>query len=646
MCGIAGIWRDSPGRMASDVGAMLATLRHRGPDDQGTFVDPQQVLGLGHRRLSILDLSPAGHQPMASTGQRYQLVFNGEIYNYRLLRAELEQQYPSIAWRGHADTEVLLNAISHWGLESTLKRVNGMFALALWDTQARQLTLARDRIGEKPLYYGRVGNAFVFASESQAFATLPGWQAQIDRPALAAYLRHAFVPHPHCLWQGISQLPPGHLLTLTQSKTVPTPRPYWQLTRATAHRTALDMDDRSYLKQLESLLLDSIQLRCLSDVPLGAFLSGGIDSSLIVSLMAHAQNTPIDTFTIGFNDPRLNEAEHALAIAKHLGTHHNVHIFSAQDALQGAQQLAQVYDQPLADPSAIPTVMLCQMARQQVGVCLSGDGGDELFCGYRKYRSRLRWWQRLEKIPYPLKRGLGALLKAIPASRFNVLMRDWRQRSLNTGWLLGDKIHKFLPLLNADTQQAFYADFMSHWQQPNLLLPGISEAGSLLHDDRWPQDLAFVDAMMWADMHQYLPDDILMKVDRASMHHSLEVRVPLLDHRVIEFAWQSPMHVKRRDGQSKWALRQLLAQHVPSALTNRPKQGFTPPLFAWLREDLKDWAYDLLFAPEHNIGEFFAKAPLQRAWQEHQQHTRNWQYTLWPVILFQAWRQQQNTPLM
>ncbi len=648
MSGIAGIWRDHSGRMATDVSAMLAKLQHRGPDDHGTYIDPQQVLALGHRRLSILDLSPAGHQPMASPCQRYQLVFNGEIYNYRALRIELQQQYPSITWRGHADTEILLTAISYWGLETTLARLNGMFALALWDTQTRQLTLARDRIGEKPLYYGRVGNAFVFASETQAFANLPGWQGQIDRPALAAYLRHSFVPNPYSLWQGITQLTPGHMVVLNQSNQVPPPSAYWQLpdtktlgTSALLGSTPANLTDHSYLQQLENLLLDSIQLRCLSDVPLGAFLSGGIDSSLIVGLMAHAQTTPIDTFTIGFNNPHLNEAEHALAIAKHLGTHHNVHMFSAHDALEGAKHLAQVYDQPLADPSAIPTTMLCQLARQQVGVCLSGDGGDELFCGYSKYHSRLRLWQQLDKIPRPLKHSLHHLLSQIPAAILNQLVPNWRNRSQKTGWLLGDKMHNFLPLLNADTQQAFYADFMSHWQDPSLLLSTTTEASTLLQNSRWPKQLELVDAMQWADMHQLLPDDILMKVDRASMHHSLEVRIPLLDHRIIELAWHSPMRFKVRDGKNKWALRQLLAKHVPTALTNRPKQGFTTPLYAWLREVLKDWAHDLLFSPQHNISEFFALAPLERAWHEHQNHTRNWQHTLWPVIMFQAWRQQQ-----
>lgn len=648
MCGLTGGWSRQRFSVLQDaLPRMTDALVHRGPDDDGHWFDAEAGIALGHRRLSIVDLSPAGHQPMASASGRWVIVFNGEIYNHLDLRAQLESTGRAPAWRGHSDTESLLAAIEAWGVDEALKRSAGMFALALWDRDERALWLARDRFGEKPLYYGWNRGAFLFGSELKALRAFPGFDAPVDRQALALYLRHNAVPAPFSIHEGIRKLLPGHWLridsrNLEQGGT-PAPAVYWSA-EAQAHAGKADPFDGSEseaVDALERLLLDAVRRQMVADVPLGAFLSGGIDSSLVVALMQAQSTRPVRSFSIGFNEEGYNEAQHAEAVARHLGTEHTELYVSSADAMSVIPRLSKIYDEPFSDSSQIPTLLVSDLARRQVTVALSGDGGDELFGGYSRYFLATSLWDRIARIPLPMRRLAAHAISGVPTRAWNAIFGVASPFvPPSARWHLpGDKMHKGAALLSRPDGAALYRDLISHWQ-PETLLHDATEPtlfGPMRGEK--PQDLR--EYMMLEDVRHYMADDILVKVDRAAMACSLETRVPLLDHRVFEFAWRLPLGLKMRGGIGKHALRQVLYRHVPQALIDRPKMGFGVPIDSWLRGPLKDWAADLLDPIKLKSDGFFKPEPITRKWHEHQSEKRNWQYHLWDVLMFQAWLREQ-----
>jgi asparagine synthase (glutamine-hydrolysing) len=638
MCGITGFWSakrvdENPAELLNRMGC---TLAHRGPDDSGVFYDSQAGLGLSFRRLSIIDLSAEGHQPMVSASGRYVILFNGEVYNFEEIRAELIPP----PWRGHSDTEVMLAAIEHWGLEAAVNRFVGMFAFALWDRQEHRLHLVRDRIGIKPLYYGYVDGSFVFASELKAIRAFPGFQAAIDRNALAAYMRLAYVPVPYSIYEGIRQLLPGHILTLNSAGETPGVAPYWSAAEV-AHsgvRSPVKGSDEEVVEQLHQILSDAVRLRMISDVPLGAFLSGGIDSLVVVALMQAQSARPVKTFTIGFHEGVYNEAAHAKKVAAHLGTDHTELFVSAQDALDVVPLLPSMYDEPFADSSQIPTYLVSKLARRHVTVALSGDGGDELFCGYPRYSFFVHpLWRMFKTLPKPVTKGMARAIQSVSPATIDRLLRYFPvpQKLRNVP---GHKLHRLADLLVSQDEIEAYLRVLSMWPDPSSVVLGSQE------HDVVPQSIAkfrdmptAMEMAMLTDLTNYLPDDILAKVDRASMAVSLEARVPVLDHRVVEFAWRLPMEFKLRRGETKWALRQLLYRYVPAELIERPKMGFSMPVDLWLRGPLRQWAEDLLSEESLRRHGFFAVGPIRDKWNEHLSGSRNWQYMLWPVLMFQAW---------
>lgn len=646
MCGIAGcllsqqrvVSACSPGDVARD---MADRLRHRGPDAAGVWSDDLSRIALAHRRLSILDLSAAGDQPMRSACARYVVVYNGEIYNWAELRGELEATGQAPVWRGHSDTEVLLAGIVAWGLEATLRRARGMFALALWDRGEKTLTLARDRIGEKPLYYGRVGDGFAFGSELKALRALPAAHFDTDPGALALMLRYGYVPAPYSIYRGIFKLPPGTLLRVTADGRFGDPEPWWRFAAVAqdgaANRRALS--DGMALDELEAVLGAAIGEQMVADVPLGALLSGGLDSSTVVALMQSRSTRPVRTFTIGFTEGHYDEAAHARAVAHHLGTEHTeLHVAPAQ-ARDIIPCLPDIYDEPFADSSQIPTALVCALTRQHVTVCLSGDAGDELFGGYNRYFWASSLWRRLGGVHPGLRRAFAGGLSAVSAGAWNGVfgalspLLPARLRVSNPG----DKLHKLAEVMGAPSPEALYRELVSQWRGA-LPLRRISEPSTLVADpSRWPALSGFAERMMAVDTLTYLPDDILVKVDRAAMAAGLEMRVPFLDARVIDFAWRLPFRQKVRDGQGKWLLRQLLYRHVPRELVERPKQGFGVPIEHWLRGPLRDWAEDLLSPAALGADGMLDPAPIRAMWQRHLLG-RNVQYALWNVLMYQAWR--------
>ena len=646
MCGIVGVLSArAPGPLALD--ALLPQLRdtlvHRGPDDAGLWIDAEAGIALGHRRLAIVDLSAQGHQPMASASGRFQVVFNGEIYNHQSLRAALGTQH----WRGHSDTETLLALFEQHGVRAGLQQLVGMFAIAVWDRQERTLTLARDRMGEKPLYWSRLADgSFVFGSELRALAAHPQLQREINRDALAQLLRYNCIPAPHTVYKGVHKLPPACWMELRPGAE-PVQGRYWDLATLAARGQAdpLAADPAAAVDELEALLARSIGEQMLADVPLGAFLSGGVDSSTVVALMAKASSQPVRSFCIGFDEGATSEAAHARAVASHLGTDHTELILSGADALAVVPALGRVYDEPFADSSQIPTYLVARMARQHVTVALSGDAGDELFAGYNRHGIAARQWPRLNRLPLVLRRSAAALLQAIPPSGWDgvaALLQAGRPASRRHADV-GDKLHKLArQVLPAADARALYEALISHWPAAEDLVPG---AHSI--DSDWSRASAAADwsqpaqAMMLADQLGYLPEDILVKVDRAAMAVSLETRAPFLDHRVVEFAWRVPLSMKLRAGESKWLLRQVLYRHVPRELIERPKQGFAVPLDAWLRGPLRDWA-EALLAPRRLQEEgFFDSTRIRAAWAEHLSGRANRQHQLWSILMFQAWKQEQ-----
>ncbi len=636
MCGIAGFLdlgrRSGTQELAALAGAMAGKLAHRGPDASGVFVDAEAGIAFGHTRLAIIDLSPAGAQPMHSSCGRSVITYNGEIYNAAELRPELERL--GRRFRGHSDTEVIVEACAEWGVAATVERLIGMFAFALWDRQERRLTLVRDRLGIKPLYFGRQNGRIVFASELKAFEVLPGWQPELDRDALAAYLRLAYVPTPHSIYRGIGKLAPGHVAVIDAEGEVKTSA-FWSLEDAVERGKAAPFEgnDSEAIDALEALLADAVGRRLVSDVPLGAFLSGGIDSSTVAAMMRAKSNAPVRTYSIGFDQPGYDEAPHARKVAEALGTEHTELYVSPDQARAVIPELPQIYDEPFADSSQVPTYLLSKLTRDHVTVALSGDGGDELFAGYTRHR----FARGLSRVPAPLGRvlgcGLGVAGPAVWDRLFDLLPAKKRPG------LAGDKMQKVALMLGQGGADG-YRSLVSAWNVPEAIVRGAREPKGVLFDPGvarlLPDPLA---RMQYLDTLTYLPDDILTKVDRASMAVALEVRVPTLDHRVVEFSWRLPSRFKLRRGQGKWLLRQVLYRHVPKALVERPKAGFAVPIGSWLRGPLRTWAEELLSERCLSQGGLLDAAPIRARWREHLEGSRNWHASLWTVLMFQAWRE-------
>jgi asparagine synthase (glutamine-hydrolysing) len=640
MCGIAGFLTGASGglerQLAEVSSAMDVCLQHRGPDDHGVWIDQESGVALVHRRLSILDLSPAGHQPMISADGRFVIIYNGEVYSHQPIAAELAAR--GHKFHGHSDTEVIVNSFAVNGIEATLKRMIGMFAIALWDRRDRTLTLIRDRLGIKPLYWAKFGKLFLFGSELKALRAHPGWTAQIDRNAVAAFMRHNYIPAPHTVYQGVYKLEPGTTLTLPWQGEPQISR-FWNA-RTIAHDGALsplDGSDAELTEQLETLLQDAVARRMIADVPLGAFLSGGVDSSTVVALMQQAGLGKVRTFSIGFDIPGYNEAPYAAAVANHLRTDHTELTVTSGQALDLIPRLPDIYDEPFADSSQIPTYLVSAMTRKHVTVALSGDGGDELFGGYNRYQLTERFWQALSLMPRAMRNAAAAALTTVRPDRWTSLaaVLPARLRPPQTG----DKLHKMAAVLKLDNFDALYRRLVSHWEPSEVALCA-QEPPSIINDEKiaqeFPDPLA---RMQFLDLVTYLPDDILTKVDRASMAVALEARVPLLDHRVVEFSWRLPRKAKIRNRTTKWILRQVLYRHVPPTLIERPKMGFGIPLGEWLRGPLRDWAETLLNVNRLRDAALLDPKVVRRFWQEHLDGSRNWQYLLWDVLMLEAWRE-------
>ena len=651
MCGFAG-FLDPSATLAADewphtLRRMGRALAHRGPDDSGVWLDAQAGIGLVHQRLSIVDLSAAGHQPMVSASGRYLLAYNGEIYNHVDLRRQLAAHTGAGPdWRGHSDTETLLAALETWGVRGAVERLIGMFAFALWDRSDATLTLCRDRLGEKPLYYGWQGDTFLFGSELKALKAHPAFRADINRDALTLLLRHNYIAAPYSIYQGLHKLLPGSLLMVSMRDRGAQAQRYWDARQVVADGLANPFagspDDA--VQELDTLLRDAVARQMAADVPLGAFLSGGIDSSLVVALMQAQSARAVKTFTIGFQEQAFNEAPHAMAVARHLGTDHTELVVTAQQAQDVIPRLPQLYDEPFADSSQIPTFLVSQLTRQHVAVSLSGDAGDELFGGYTRYVLGNHLWARLSRLPVGLRLLLARLLTSGSAAAWNRLLGPLQvflpQRLAQVN--IGDKLHKGAGVMSATSAMELYRLLVSHWHTPCDIVLGAIEPPTVLTDTTLqPQAGESVHQMMALDLLSYLPDDILVKVDRAAMGVSLETRVPMLDHRVVEFAWRLPLDYKLRHGVGKWPLREVLYRYVPRELIERPKMGFGVPLDSWLRGPLRDWAEDLLSEARLRREGYFDPAPIRRKWAEHLSGRRDWQYHIWDVLMFQAWLQAQ-----
>lgn len=637
MCGIAGFVDYRPTNqeiLVRRVREMADRMKSRGPDAGGDWVDAEAGFATGHRRLSIIDLSDAGAQPMLSRSGRFVISYNGEVYNAPELRSQLSDK--GYNFRGHSDTEVIVEACEAWGIHATCGRLIGMFAFAIWDRQDRKLWLVRDRLGIKPLYWGQFGRLTIFSSELKGLRSHPGWAPEIDRNAMAAFLRFQYVPSPHCIYRGVQKLQPGALLEISQDATPQTQR-FWSLDDVIrdGRQDRFKGSDEEAEDDLAELLADAVRRRMVADVPLGAFLSGGIDSSTVVALMQSQSMRKVRTFSIGFEERGYNEAPYAKAVAAHLGTDHTELYVTPEEARKVIPRLPQIYDEPFADSSQIPTYLICAMTRRYVTVALSGDGGDELFAGYNRYFHAASLRPKIAALPLPLRHMLAKMLSRIPPAALN-RMQQRIPHSLHIPPQIGDKLQKLAQVMGQD-EDATYLSLLSHWHDPATLIQRSHEPPNAIVS---PSTRSFVpdyvERMQYLDTITYLPDDILTKVDRASMAVSLEARVPLLDHRVVEFAWSLPSKLKIREGQGKWLLRRLLRRYVPDSLINRPKMGFGIPLDVWLRGPLKDWAEDLL--SEKSLSQNGINPALIRTrWQAHLEGRENWQYPLWSIIMLQAW---------
>ena len=649
MCGLAGYinYQGIDSGAEGICHAMTSKLIHRGPDDTGTWLDLEHGIALGHRRLSIQDLSSCGHQPMESSSGRYVIVYNGEIYNFRKIQKELVSF--GHEFHGHSDTEVLLAAIEQWGITNALTRFTGMFALALWDQKNRVLSLARDRIGEKPLYYGWQGKSFLFASELKALRVHPDWKNNINRDALALYMRHNYISAPYTIYKDIHKLTPGTILHIPYSirpGDLPTPVPYWNMKDVAeyADNHLVGLSDDEAVDGLDQLLRESIRNQMISDVPLGAFLSGGYDSSVVVALMQAESNQKIKTFSIGFHEEAYNEADHAKRVASHLGTEHTELYVTPEQAMDVIPRLPSLYDEPFSDSSQIPTFLVSEMTKKYVTVSLSGDGGDEIFAGYDRYFFANSLWNKIRRIPYPLRKAVASGIKGVKPSTLGTSLH-WLSPYLSSyggQGSFGDKLQKGADLLLFNTFEELYLRLISHWKNTeNLVLYSEEPLSPLTDHSLWADLSDNIQTMQYLDTISYLPDDILVKVDRAAMGVSLETRVPFLDHRVIEYAWSLPQHMKVRNGDGKWIIRRLLDKYVPSTLMDRPKMGFGVPIDSWLRGPLRDWAESLLNESKLHEEGFFNPAPIRKKLEEHMSGERNWQYHLWDVLMFESWLESQ-----
>lgn len=676
MCGVAGFIRGTepgPEPLANIARRMVDTMVHRGPNDAGTWADSEAGVALGHRRLSIVDLSPAGHQPMHSASGRFVIAFNGEIYNHLEIRTELEATSETPKWLGHSDTETLLSAFERWGMERTLMRSVGMFAIALWDKRERILHLARDRFGEKPLYYGWVGGTFVFGSELKALRAHPAFSNPVCRHALALYLRHMYVPMPRSIYQGIYKLEPGCLLSICGKVPIQAPaeplsppsshggltiQRWWSLSQVVEAGASTPITgEGEALEALDARLKETVKQQSRADVPLGALLSGGVDSSTVVAMMQQQTSRPVKTFTVGFEEAGFDESRHASSVAHHLETNHTTLFVSAAEARVVIPQLPTMYDEPFADSSQIPTYLVCRAAREEVTVALSGDGGDELFGGYNRYLWGPRLWDQVSWLPYSVRQAVAAGLQAASPSTWNRLLGHAAVVQP------GEKLHKFAAALRkAHDIDDLYCNLVSGWSRPEDLVQDYDHLkgrarlnGGPIREERhgkhathceilpelpqlqWVGTKSAALRMMYCDTLTYLPDDILCKVDRASMAIGLETRVPFLDHRVVELAWRLPLSMKIRANEGKWALRQVLHRHVPRALVERPKAGFGIPVGQWLRGPLREWAEALLDEGRLLQEGYLNPAPIRTTWAQHLSGRYDWTPRLWSVLMFQAW---------
>ena len=644
MCGITGILSLSPkDDLTKPIRAMTRTINYRGPDGDGFWIDDKMGVALGHRRLAILDLSPAGHQPMQSASGRFVMSYNGEIYNYLYLQAALEEK--GHKFRGHSDTEVLLTAFEEYGVQKTLEKISGMFAIILWDRLEGTITLLRDPLGKKPLYIGWAGDSLLIASELKALKAAPDFKPEVNPDVQALYLKYACVPAPYSIYKGTWQLLPGHSLTLNPEKLEKRQNltemmvPYWSpsdiiekghISRQQPH------NDETVIGDFSKLLSQCVRERMISDVPLGAFLSGGIDSSTIVALMQKQSSRPVKTFSIGFEAEGFNEAEFAKEVANHLGTEHHEMYLTPKDALDVIPDLPRIYDEPFADISQIPTYLVSKFAREHVTVALSGDGGDELLGGYRRHFLIPPIWGKLNKMPHSVRKALGRMLSTLNAGGLNAL---WPKRDV----LLSDSIAKLSGLMRQDDWVGVHDFLLGFWEDPYKIVPEAHYLPLPFNDrKKLPDNLSFAEELMWRDSISYLPNDILTKVDRASMAVSLEARAPLLDKRLYEHVWGLPEHMKIRGGKGKWLLRQVLARHIPEEMFDRPKKGFSPPLAEWLRGDLRGWAEELL-RPERLEANGFNPKSVTQAWDLHQSGQRNIPAQLWAVLMYQAWKEKEKS---
>jgi asparagine synthase (glutamine-hydrolysing) len=645
MCGFAGLLSAAAltsEQLEAHARRMTAPILHRGPDDGGTWTDAEAGVAFGFRRLAILDLSVNGHQPMRSPSRRFVMVFNGEVYNFDELRQELERT--GCRFRGSGDSEVILAAFDRWGIERAVRRFVGMFAIAVWDAERRELSLVRDRVGKKPLYVYSEPGLITFGSELKALMAGPAFDRTLDRQALASYLRYLYVPAPRSIFARAIKVPAGHVLTVSDpGSALPAPRPYWSLRDVARDGLAARFDgsDDEAIDALDALLTEAVGCRMRADVPLGALLSGGIDSSTVVALMQQASARPVNTYTIGFAEKEFDEAAHAARVARHLGTDHTELVLTAEDARALIPRLTETFDEPHADPSQLPTLLVSQLARQHVTVALSGDGGDELFAGYNRYLYGARMLPRVSRMPRPMRHLVAAGLTSVSPAAWDRLYRF--TASLVPGVpaqrLAGERIHKLGRLMGAASVGDMYRSLLSAWPQPHGLLAdgrASDDPTARILDAAEPVDL--LDRMMLADQTTYLPDDLLAKVDRASMAVSLEVRAPLLDHRVVEFSWRLPRALKIRGDAGKWLLRQVLYRRVPADIVERPKMGFSVPIDRWLRGPLQKWAGELLSREQLGRGGLLNPAPIIAAWRALQQGRQPAGPGLWAVIMFQAWR--------
>ncbi len=647
MCGFVGFFPCAPGQDSERILlGMASALKHRGPDSDGSWIDAEDKVALAHRRLSVVDLSQHGSQPMVSPSGQYVIVYNGEIYNHLSIRQLISD--PPGGWRGSSDTETLLAAIEKWGIVEALSRVVGMFAFALWDRQRKTLTLARDRLGEKPLYWGWQNGTLLFGSELKALCKHPGFRKEIDRNSLSLFTRYGYVPAPYSIYRGVSKLMPGHYLSIPLSQEgnltscVEQSKPYWSINDTVRQGIANPFlgDDDAAIDMLERQLQETIHDQMLADVPVGAFFSGGIDSSVVVSLMQGMSSKPVQTFTVGLGKNDNDEAQHAETVAEYLKTEHRSLIVRPEDALDVVPLLPKIYCEPLSADSQIPLYLISGLARQHVTVSLSGDGGDELFGGYNRYLSALKVWKKLQAIPKPLRHVVSQILSSVSPANWDLLF-SYIRPALPAKYRLaipGTKAQKLAGVLKVDSEHDYFLNLISHWKNVNELVLNSVEVPTIATDaTKWVEADCFEHWMMAMDTQTFLPDEVMTKVDRAAMANSLETRAPLLDHRVVELAWRMPLDKKIRDGEGKWILRQVLYRHVPKQVIDKPKKGFGIPIDEWLRGPLKEWAEKLLDKDRLREEGYFNADLVYEKWRQHLTGKYSWQYQLWPILMFQAW---------